>query len=273
MGATLARRLAEAEAYRRIVLVDADEGRARGKALDIAQSGPVHGFDTSVEGCAEPAAVGEAAGWVVADPSRLPAGPLDRAAAEALLGALLPGLGRAMLLFAGTHASALVEAAVRGGVPRARALGSEPVAIAGTLKRCLAAELQAKPSELALSVLGTPGEDLLVPYSGAALGGIPVDRLSPTALRRALEAARRRIAGPVSLAAAAARVLAALSGSRRSLLSVVAALEGEYGQRGIALAVPAWLGDGRIQAIVELSLDPVDRVALDTAAQRRYEAG
>ena len=48
---------------------------------------------------------------------------------------------------------------------------------------------------------------------------------------------------------------------------------GEYGQRGVALAVPAWLGEGRIQSVVELSLDPVDRVAFETAAQRRHEAG
>jgi hypothetical protein len=37
--------------------------------------------------------------------------------------------------------------------------------------------------------------------------------------------------------------------------------------------VPAWLGGGRIQEVVELRLDPVDRVAFETAAQRRSEAG
>ena len=68
-------------------------------------------------------------------------------------------------------------------------------------------------------------------------------------------------------------MLAALGGQRRALLSVIAVLEGEYGQRGVALAVPAWLGGGRIQELVELRLDPVDRVAFETAAQRRSEAG
>ena len=49
-GATLARRLAETERFAAIWLVDEDEGRARGKALDLAQSGPVEGYDTESRG-------------------------------------------------------------------------------------------------------------------------------------------------------------------------------------------------------------------------------
>src|SRR5438034_806222 len=41
LAATLARLIAEAELARCVVLVDANEGRAKGKALDIAQSAPV----------------------------------------------------------------------------------------------------------------------------------------------------------------------------------------------------------------------------------------
>ena len=50
LGATLARLTAEAEIARRVILLDADEGKARGKALDLAQSGPIEGYDTHVEG-------------------------------------------------------------------------------------------------------------------------------------------------------------------------------------------------------------------------------
>jgi malate/lactate dehydrogenase len=49
----------------------------------------------------------------------------------------------------------------------------------------------------------------------------------------------------------------------------VAWLEGEYGQRGVALAVPVRLGSGRVQGILEVPLEPVERIALDNAAQRR----
>ena len=53
LGATLARILAGRELVRRIVLADPDFGKARGKALDILQSGPVDRFDTQVEGAAD----------------------------------------------------------------------------------------------------------------------------------------------------------------------------------------------------------------------------
>ena len=102
------------------MLVDPDEGRARGKALDIAQSGPVDRFDTRVEACASPADAGEVSAWVVADSAGLPDGPLTRAAAAAVLAPLLPRLGRAVLLVAGAQPAALLEAAVRSGTRSSR---------------------------------------------------------------------------------------------------------------------------------------------------------
>src|SRR6185503_1746264 len=100
-------------------------------------------------------------------------------------------------------------------------------------------------------------------------GGAPVTALHPTALRQALAAVVARAPGPVALATAAARVLQALAGSRASVLPVVVCLDGEYGHRGPALAVPARLGGGRLEGVVEIPLEPVERVALDTLAERR----
>src|SRR5947208_13576887 len=83
LGAALARRLAEGEWCRRVVLADADEGRARGKALDILQSGPLEGFDTRVEGAALDA-LGEADLAVLADAGALEPGRLPSEAAAVI---------------------------------------------------------------------------------------------------------------------------------------------------------------------------------------------
>jgi malate/lactate dehydrogenase len=88
-------------------------------------------------------------------------------------------------------------------------------------------------------------------------------------LRRATAGLAGRSLGPVALAAAVARVLRALQGSRPSVLSLLVHLQGEYGHRGVAVAVPARVAAGRLDSLVEVPLDPVDRVAFDTAAQRR----
>ena len=63
-------------------------------------------------------------------------------------------------------------------------------------------------------------------------------------------------------------VLGALSGSAATVLPVITRLEGEYGHRGPVVAVPARLGRGRLQSVVEVPLDPVERVAFDNAAER-----
>ena len=269
LAATLARRVAEAELARCVVLVDPNEGRAKGKALDIAQSGPVEGFDARVEATATLEAVVAPDVVVVADPEDLADAVLLSTRGAERIAAWRPAVGKATLLVAGPHPSPLVEAAVAKGFPRERVLGSAPVAAASALRRRLSSELQVEPREIALTVLGLPPSQLVVPQAAVTVAGVPVEKLSASAFRRALAALSGRAAGPVALAAAALRVLQALDGSRATVLPVVAQLDGEYGHRRVALAVPARLRAGRIESVVEIALDPVDRVAFDNAADRR----
>jgi malate dehydrogenase len=269
LGATLAYQLARREACRRIALIDADVGKAKGKALDIAQSGPVEHFDASLEGFATLEAAGAADAWVLADPPELLGPGAEKRIAD---------VARAVAGIAGTspvvvanaaHAADLVEALASRLPERARAIGSAPVAFASALRRRLADELGIEPSAITVAALGSPPAHAVVPFGSVLVGGVPVDRLSPVATRRALEALRPRALGPVALAHAAARVLRALRSPRPVVLPVFAMLTGEYGHRGLALAVPARICNGRVEAVLESTLDPVDRVALDGAADRR----
>ena len=268
LAATVVRRIAEQELARRVVLVDGDEARARGKALDIAQSGPVEGFDVQIEAASSLTAAGAFDALVVADPAELAIPP---ARARALGESLAAVMGKRPLVVAAPAASAVIEAAVRKGMSREAVVGSAPVAYVGALRRRLAAELQVEPRAVSALVLGLPPDPIVTPRESACVGGVPVDRLSPVALRRAAAGLAGRTPGPVALAAAAARVLRALGGSRPSMLSVLVQLQGEYGHRGAALAVPARLAAGRVESVVEIPLEPVDRVAFDTAAQRRFQ--
>jgi malate dehydrogenase len=267
LGATLARRIAEREGAREVVLVDANEGRAKGKALDLLQSGPVEGYDTQIAGASDLPEGMDAA--VVADPPELE-GRGTRDAVSWLEG-LAKRLAKGPFLVAGDHGPALVEAAIRAGVPRDRVLGSAPLAWAGALRHALGRETGASARDVGLSVLGLPPEHFVVPARSVSRAGLPMDAGSPTALRRALEAVRRRALGPVALAAAADRVLAALFARPGAVVPAWAMLEGELGHRGVALAVPVRVGAGRIHEVVDVALEPVERVAFDNAAQKREE--
>jgi malate dehydrogenase len=269
LAAALARRVAEAELARCVVLVDPNEGRAKGKALDIAQSGPVEGFDARVEAAATLEAVVAPDVVVIADPDDLADAVLLSTRGAERIAAWLPAVGKATLLVAGPHPSPLVEAAVAKGFPRDRVLGSSPVAAVAALRRRLSAELHVEPREIAAAVLGLPPSQLAVPQAAVTVSGLPVEKVAASAIRRALGSLGGRPPGPVALAAAALRVLRALEGDRATMLPVVAYLDGEYGHRRVALSVPARLRSGRIESVVEVALDPVDRVAFDNAADRR----
>ena len=273
LGATLARRLAETGRFARVCLVDADEGRAKGKALDLLQSGPIEGYDTLLEAARSLKGLGAVDALVVADSPDLPVSSPGLAPPESFVRELVAATGSGLLVVATAHGAALVQQAVRGGLPRVRVVGSSPLATAAALRWQIAEQLFVASREVSLKVLGLPPGEAIVPYGSATVGGVPVVALSPLALRRALAAVRGRVPGPVSLAAAACRVLVALYGSSPSVLPTFVTLEGEYGHRRVALAVPARLGHGRVEGIVEVPLESVDRTAFDTLAARAFAAG
>lgn len=270
IGGTLAH-LAALKELGDIVLFDIAEGTPQGKALDIAQSGPVDHFDVSLEGFPTPEAAPASDCWVIADPPELAGSGGDKRSADLARG-LVELVGRGLLVVSPAQdGPALVEAAAPHFPSRDRVIGSAPVAFAAALRRRLAGELGLEPSAVQAVPIGLPPTHALVPLGTALAGGVPVEKLSPVATRRALEALRSHALGPVALAHAAARVLAALLGTRPAVLPVFAFLAGEYGHRGVALAVPGRLCGGRLEMVVEFALESVDRVAFDTAAERRRQ--
>ena len=67
IGGALARQLAALDLVSRIVIVDDLANVAAGKALDVAQSGPVDGYHTALSGTSDVAAVVGAVAMVIAD--------------------------------------------------------------------------------------------------------------------------------------------------------------------------------------------------------------
>lgn len=254
LGATLARVLADREQARRVLLVDPEASRAQGKALDLMQSGPVEHSDTRLEAVAELVAGVDAV--VLADPTELAGEDVTPLRRTEFLRALVPRLGSAPLVIAGPRPAPLVAAALERGVSVERVMGSAPVAWSAALRRLLAEELKVEPAAVGGVVAGHPPD--LVPLA-VALGGTPLAGAGLSALGRALDRLRARAFGPVSLAAAAARVLRALDGSRESVLPLVL---------GRGVAVPARLAAGRVLGPVDFELSPRERVLFENAAER-----
>ncbi|MBE0641889.1 MAG: malate dehydrogenase, partial [Bacteroidales bacterium] len=67
--------------------------------------------------------------------------------------------------------------------------------------------------------------------------------------------------------AAAAQMVEAIVDDQKRIFPVSALLQGEYGQKGIYLGVPAKLGRNGIEEIIEIKLDPKEMKMLDESAQ------
>jgi malate dehydrogenase len=274
LGGAIAFALARRGGAGQIRLVD-DRGQiAAGKALDIMQAGPIERFSTRVLGTPDPAAAAGAAIVVIADRAEME----RRAAGEGpewqgdqgLL--LLQQIGRmspdCVVVCAGALQRELVERGVRElGLPRSRLIGSAPEALASAVRAMVALETDGSPGEVALSVLGVPPAQLLVPWEDATIGGFAATRVLDEPARRRLHARVSQLwpPGPHALAAAAARTIDSLTGrSRRGVVAFVGP-DDSAGQRTRAAALPIRLDSRGMACVVLPQLTGRDRVALDSA--------
>ncbi len=271
LGGAIAHALARGGQVQRILLIDANGGVAAGKALDIRQSGAIEGCHADLAGTDDFTRVAGSAVCVVADRAGGAAAEWQGDEALAMLTRLAPYIGSAPFVLAGAAQADLLMALAREGrIARERLIGSAPVAFAAAVAAVVAAEARCSPSEVTLTVLGVPPAGLVVPWSEASIGGYALERtLSQVQLAR-LEARAARLwpPGPFALGLAAARVVGAAATSARRAYSVLTVLGGEFGVRGRAGTLPVLLSPSGIAHARIPTLNPRERVQLETSLGR-----
>ena len=268
IGGALARQLAATDLVSRIVLVDDLGTIAAGKALDIAQSGPVDRYHTVMAGTNDVAAVVGAAVVVVADRAGEPGGEWQDEAGLALL-KRVAGLNQvAPFLCAGAAQSSLIERGVNEvGIPRTRLFGSAGEALRSAVTAITALEANASPSDISLTVLGRPPQQVIVPWDEGAIGGRSIPKVLSAAQLARLDARAARLwpPGPYALASAATRIIrTALTRTPRLHMAIVAVTR-EEGTVGRSAIMPVMLQPSGIAAVVAPVLSSRDRVRYQTS--------
>jgi len=268
IGGALARQLAATDLVSRIVLVDDQGTIAAGKALDVAQSGPVDRYHTVMSGTSDVAAVVGAVLVVVADRAGQSGGEWQDEAGLALL-KRVAGLNQsAPLLCAGAVQGGLIERGVNeAGIPRSRLFGTGAEALRSAVTALTALEANASPSDISLSVLGRPPHQVIVPWDEGAIGGRSIPKVLSAAQLARLDARVARLwpPGPYALASAATRIIrTALTRGSRLHMAIVA-ITREEGTPGRSAIMPVTLQPSGIASIVAPALSPRDRVRYDTS--------
>ena len=268
LGGALAHALALQDVCREIRLLDEAGDVASGKALDIRQAGSIEGFRTRLVADSSPAAAAGTDVVVLTGPVAASDTEWDDESGLVRLRQVAAVNPRAVFVCAGAGHRRLVEHGVtEAGLDRRRVLGSAPEALRAAVRAIVALEVGCPASEVALTVLGTPPRHVVVPWSQATVGGASLESClaAPRLSRLRIRVSRLWPPGPYALAAAAARVAAALvTGSgRRSSCFVMT--DGELGVRRQALAAPVELDAAGVKRIVPPSLSVRERGELEAA--------
>ncbi len=287
VGGTTAQRLAE-RGYADIVMVDVVDGLAQGKALDLAEAGPIVGFDARVTGGTVPRDYELTAGSdVVVFTSGAPRKPgmsrddllfTNQKIVEQNVKEIARHSPDCVLLMVNNPLDAMAHLAYKvSGFSPQRVVGQAGVLDTARFRTFLAQELNVSVESVQAYVLGGHGDDMVPLTSYTTAGGVPVSKLLPAdRLEAIVERTRKGGQEIVDLlktgsafqapSAAVAQMVDSILLDKGQILPCAAYLNGQYGIDDLFCGVPVKLGAGGIEEIVQIDLSEDERAALQRTA-------
>lgn len=283
-GATAAHFLAERE-IADIVLLDIVEGMPQGKGLDLTEAMPIISADTRIIG------TNDYGDTTDSDIVVMTAG-LPRK----------PGMSRDDLLAANT---AIVKSAVEnalkyspdtifiiltnpldamsylamkvGQLPRERIIGQAGILDSARMRAFVGMELDVSVQNIHCYVLGGHGDDMVPLTKHSNVAGVSLDDILPEDRLSAIVERTRKGGGEIvgllktgsafyAPAAALAQMAEAILLDRHLIVPASVYLNGEYGQKDIFFGVPAQLGRGGMEKVIEYKLSDLEQRALEESA-------
>jgi malate dehydrogenase len=270
-----------------VTVIDIVEGLAQGKALDIMQSAPIEGFAGRITGTTDLAALaGSRLVVITAGLARKPGMSRDDllAANASIVGPIAERIAgvapHAVVIIVTNPLDVMVALTLqRTGFPRQQVMGMAGVLDSARLRAFVAMRLNAAPTDIQAMILGSHGDLMVAIRNSMLVKGQPITDVLPEAdISQLIERAKNGGAEIVSLlksgsafyapASGVVEMAAAILRNSHAVLPVCAALTGEYGLRDVCLGVPAQLGAGGIERIVEVPLTPDECGALNSAAHQ-----
>ena len=277
IGGTLAH-LAALKELGDIVIFDIMEGLPQGKSLDIAQSGPVEGFDAKLSGTNSYGGIAGADVCIVtAGVPRKPGMSRDDLLGINLKVMASVGVGikqyapNAFVICITNQLDVMVWALQKySGLPANKVIGMAGVLDSARFRHFLAEEFNVSVEDVTAFVLGGHGDTMvpLVKYSMVA--GIPVPDLikmgwsTDEKIAKIVQRTRDGGAEIVSLlktgsayyapATSAIAMAESYLKDKKRVLPCAARLSGQYGVKDTYVGVPTVIGAGGVERIVEIPL-------------------
>ena len=303
VGASIAFRFLQQGLITDLVLLDVNQAKAEGEAMDLSDGlpygAPMNIYAGTYDDAADCALIVVTAG-ANQKPGETRLDLIGKNAAI-LRGVMQEITARAfggILLVVSNPVVVLTYAAWRmSGLPKNRVLGSGTVLDTGRLKQLLGEKLEVDSRNVHAFIIGEHGDSELAVWSGANVSGVdldqfchlrgdPLDRAEMERLyqgvrdsayeiiqrKGAYEIIRKKGATYYGIAMAVGRIAESIVKDQQAVLPVSVVLEGQYGLDGLCLSVPAIVGRDGVEEVLEIPLSDSEKRALRGSAEQMKRA-
>jgi malate dehydrogenase len=291
-GTTTAQRLAEYDIFDTVYLTDIIEGKPEGIALDINQSRPIEGFETTVVGVTtgvDGSGYDKIAGTdIVVITAGLPRKPgmsrMDLIETNAkIVRSVAEQIAKhapdAVIIVVSNPLDEMTAlTALATGFPKSRVIGQAGMLDTARFTNNVAEAADVPVGSVTTLTLGSHGDTMVPVPSACTVGGKPLSEvLDADKIEELVTRTRNGGAEVVALlktgsayyapSAAAARMAKAVAEDSNAVMPVCTWVDGEYGIEGVYLGVEAQLGANGITKVVERDLSDSELAGLKEAAE------
>ena len=274
-----------------VVLFDVVEGVPDGKALDLAESSPVSGFDAQLAGTSAYAGIkGADVCIVTAGVPRKPGMSRDDLLEINLKVMEQVGAGikkyapKAFVICITNPLDAMVWALQQfSGLPKNKVVGMAGVLDSARFRYFLADEFKVSVEDVSAMTLGGHGDDMVPMVRYSTVAGIPLPDLikmgwtSKERLEAIVERTRKGGGEIVGLlktgsayyapAASAVAMAESYLKDKKRVLPCAAYLDGQYGVSNLYVGVPTVIGAGGVERIIEIDFDKTEQKMFDKSVE------
>jgi malate dehydrogenase len=284
VGATAAECVARKDMVQEVVMVDIQEGMPQGKALDMMESAPVHGFDTTITGTNDYGPTeGSDVCIITAGLPRKPGMSRDDLLAKnaSIVGDVTnqftPGSPDAALIIVSNPLDVMTYVAYEeSGFDPNKVMGMAGVLDTARYRAFLAMELGISVRDIQALLMGGHGDTMVPLPRYTTVGGIPITELldddTIDGIVERTKGGGGEIVGLMGTSAwyapgaAAAEMTESIIKDSGRVLPCAAYCDGEYGLEDMFIGVPVRLGTNGVEEIIEVDLDEDEQDMMQVSA-------
>lgn len=289
VGATIAYTVMESGLFSEMVLVDADEKRAKGEEMDLNHClpflAPMQIYAGDYNALSDASVIVIAAGANQREgETRLDLVHKNSAIFKSIISKITEVNRDCIVLVVTNPVDILTYQTLEfSGFDPARVIGSGTVLDTARLKFLMGQKLSVDSRNIHAFIIGEHGDSELAVWSGANVSGIDLDNYCPISgctsgvedlyglydyvKNSAYEIIRGKGATYYAIAQATLRILRSIVKDENSILTVSTLMDGHYGVSGLCMGVPAVVGKNGVEHVLDIPLAESEQKLLQKSAE------